>query len=173
MWCRLARPELEALAAATRVSAHLAIRAERDIVYLLHIPGTAGFISNISAGTRLPAHATPMGQILLSKLSRKDLFALYDGVPLPALTSKTPTSLADLAAAVARAGADGVIISRGSFEAGGISLAAPLADASGDIVAAIDISCPESAFEVAELETRYRTELLRAAERISRRLVPR
>jgi DNA-binding IclR family transcriptional regulator len=170
---QVARPALIQLAERTQVSAHLAIRSERDLVYLLHIPGPAGFVSNVPAGTRLPAHATPMGQLLLSGLPRAALAELYDGHPLTALTAQTPTTLAALEAAIARAAARGHVVSRGSMEAGGISICAPVADASGTLVAAIDISCPETAFDSSALETRYVPEVLAAAQAITQRLAPR
>jgi len=76
-------------------------------------------VSNVPAGTRLPAHATPMGQLLLSRLSRAELAALYRGHALAALTDQTPTTLDALYAAVQRAAAQGYVVSHGSMEAGG------------------------------------------------------
>ena len=125
------------------------------------------------AGTRLPAHATPMGQLLLSRLSRAEIAALYRGHALTALTDQTPTTLDSLYAAVQRAAAQGYVVSHGSMEAGGISLSAPVVDAGGALVAAIDISCPESAFDKAALDTLYKSELLRTAGEIAKRLAPR
>ena len=46
-------------------------------------------------------------------------------------------------------------------------------DAGGTLVAAIDISCPESAFDKAALDTRYKAALLHAAGEIAKRLAPR
>lgn len=169
---QVARRELELLSERVGISSHLAIRSEREIVCLLHVPGTAGFVSNVNAGARFPAHATPMGHILLAQLSRKQLFELYAGERLAALTDQTPTTLEALATKVARATADGHVLSRGSVEAGGISLSAPVHDSSGALVAAIDISCPASAFDEAALETHYLPSLLQTAQRISARIVP-
>jgi DNA-binding IclR family transcriptional regulator len=170
---QVARRELELLSEHVGVSSHLAIRSERELVYLMHVPGTAGFVSNVTAGARFPAHATPMGQILLGQLSRKQLFELYAGVRLTALTDQTPTTLEALAASVARAAADGYVVSRGSVEAGGISVSAPIHDTGGNLVAAIDLSCPASAFDEAALETRYLAALLETARRLSARVAAR
>lgn len=170
---QVARRELELLSERVGISSHLAIRSEREIVYLLHVPGNAGFVSNVSAGARFPAHATPMGQILLSQISRKQLFDLYHGIRLKPLTDQTPVTLEALAQKVAQAAADGYIVSRGSVEAGGISISGPIHDRSGDLVAAIDISCPASAFNEAILETHYVASLLDIAGRISARIAPR
>jgi DNA-binding IclR family transcriptional regulator len=170
---QVARRELERLSERVGISSHLAIRSDRDIVYLLHVPGTAGFVSNVGAGARFPAHATPMGQILLSQISRKQLFELYAGARLVALTGQTPVTLEELASKVARAAADGHVVSRGSVEPGGISISAPVHDSAEELVAAIDISCPASAFEESALDTRYLASLLETARRISARIAPR
>lgn len=170
---QVARRELEWLSERIGISSHLAIRSEREIIVLLHVPGTAGFVSNVNAGARFPAHATPMGQILLSQLPRKALFALYKGERLVALTEQTPTTLEVLGKRTARAASDGYMVSRGSVEAGGISIAAPVHDTGGELVAAIDISCPASAFAESALETHYLPALLETARRISMRIAPR
>ena len=64
---------------------------------------------------------------------------------------------------VARAAADGYVVSRGSVEAGGISISAPIHDRSGALVAAIDISCPASAFDESLLDTHYLASLMQTA----------
>ena len=170
---QVARRELELLSERVCLSSHLAIRSDREIVYLLHVPGTAGFVSNVNAGARFPAHATPMGQILLAQVSRKQLFELYGGVRLVPLTEQTPITLEALAAKVARSAADGYVVSRGSVEPGGISIAAPVYNSGGDLVAAIDISCPASAFDEAALETHYLVSVRETARRVAARIVPR
>src|SRR5262249_50818377 len=102
-----------------------------------------------------------------------EIAALYRGHRLTALTDQTPSTLDALHAAVERAAAQGYVISHGSMESGGISISAPVVDASGALVAAIDISCPESAFGKAALGTPYKPALLHAADEISKRLAPR
>lgn len=170
---QIARRELELLSERVGISSHLAIRSGREIICLLHVPGSARFVSNVSAGARFPAHATPMGHLLLGQLTRKQLFDLYAGVRLQALTEQTPVTLEALAGRVARAVADGYVVSRGSVEAGGISISAPVHDSGGELVAAIDISCPASGFDESQLETLHVPALLETAQRMSARIVPR
>lgn len=167
---QVARADIEALAKRTGISAHLAVRDRRDIVYLLHAHGNSDFVSNLGVGDRLPAHATPMGQLLLSELSRDALFRLYEDDALPALTDQTPRSRSKLATAVEAAAARGYVISHGAVHAGGKSIAAPIFNAAGAIVAAIDISGPDLAFEADQIETRYLKEVVKAALAISFRL---
>src|SRR5262245_29135530 len=99
---QVAQSQVEHLAQQTGVSAHLSVRDNKDIVYLIHASGNSNFISNIGVGDRLPAHATPAGQLLLSKLSKEEITMLYKDRTLAALTDQTPRSRRALAQAIER-----------------------------------------------------------------------
>jgi DNA-binding IclR family transcriptional regulator len=164
------RAELEALRDRTNVTAHLAIRNEREVLYLNCVQTRSGFLSTLNVGARLPAYATPMGWLLLTDLSPQEMARLFGRGPLEKLTDQTPRSIAALAARVAEAAQQGYAISRGAVEPGGSSIAAPVFDQTGRVVAAIDISGPDSAFDLAKFESRDVREVVACAERISARL---
>lgn len=165
-----ARPELEALRDRTNVSSHLAILDHREILYLSCIQTRSGFLSTMNVGARLPAHATPMGWLLLAERSATELAALFPERSFVALTDQTPRGLKDLERRIAQGLADGHAISHGAVEPGGSSIAAPVRDRTGRIVAAIDISAPDSAFDLAQFDTRDVREVVDTAARISARL---
>ena len=165
-----ARADLEQLRDETNVSSHMAIRDQREILYLSCVQTRSGFLSNMNVGARLPAHATPLGWLLLSELSPRAIATLFSDFPLTMLSPHTPTTIEGLLKRVAEASARGVVVSRGIVEAGGSSVSAPVLDKSGRIVAAIDISGPDSAFDVDTLESRYCTAVRQTAQQISRRL---
>lgn len=166
----IAGPELEALRDETQVSSHLAIRDGRDVLYLNCVQTRSGFLSNMNVGARVPAHASPMGWLMLSDLPAEELLELYRDSELSALTEKTPVTAKALALVVWRAGRDGHVISRGVMEAGGSSVCAPVRDRAGRVVAAIDISGPDSAFDLEALGTRYLDSVRHAARRIAERM---
>jgi len=166
----IARPELEALRDETQVSAHLAIRDHRDVLYLSCVQTRSGFLSNMNVGARVPAHVSPMGWLLLSDLPAAALAELHRGANLVPWTEKTPDSVKALAQVARRAGKYDFVISRGVMEAGGSSVCAPVRDRRGKVVAAIDVSGPDSAFDLDALETRYLDAVRRAAGRISERI---
>lgn len=155
----LALPVLERLRDATGWSAHLAVREGREVVYLLRVPTRRGLASIVHVGSRLPAHATSMGRVLLAGLEPGELAALY---------RDDPPQRASLATLQRRARADaaaGHVLHRGEFEQGLASIAAPLRDASGRVVAAINLSAPEPpGFDAKPLVAR----LAAAAAEISR-----
>ena len=170
---RLARPELERLAQEAGVAAHLAIRDARDVLYLdaAEPAGEAQpYVSNVKIGARRPAHASPMGWLLLSDLTAEEIAALYHGAALQAVTEHTPGDPAELAERAAQAGRDGHVVSRGLLARGGASLCAPILDRHGRLAAAIDVSAPEAAFHRGSLEAAYLPAVKRAAARISARL---
>lgn len=165
-----ARRDLEALRDATNVSAHLAIREGRDVLFLDCVQTRTGFLSNVNVGTRLPAHAVPLGWFLLSDLTARELAALLGPDPLNRLTDQTPGDLPALMQRIARATSDGHVVSRGIAEPGGSSVSAPVFDRSGRVVAAIDISGPDSAFDPDAIESLYVPRVMHAAASISARL---
>ena len=165
----VARADLELLRNATNVSAHLAIRDGREVLYLSCVQSRSGFLSNMNVGSRLPAYATPMGWLLLADLSTRELAALFADEPFEPFTDLSPRTVQELAQRVARAVADGHVVSRGIVESGGSSISAPVFDKAGLVVAAIDISGPDSAFNLAEIGGRYVDEVRKAAARLSLR----
>lgn len=165
----LARVDLETLRNNTNVSAHLSIRDNREVLYLSCVQSRSGFLSNMNVGTRLPAYATPMGWLLLSNLSNRELAALFAEDAFDPLTELTPRTVQDLANRIAESVARGYVISRGIIESGGSSISAPVFDKAGLVVAAIDISGPDSAFDLADIGGRYVDEVRNAAARISLR----
>ncbi len=166
----LARPELEILRDRTKVSAHLAVRDGREILYLCCVQTRSGFLSTINVGARFAAYATPMGWLLLSDLLPRDIATLYTRGRMRALTNQTPMSIPALLQRVAEATSRGYVVSRGVIESGGSSIAAPVRGSDGKVAAAIDIAGPDSAFDLARLEKDYLAEVQEAAGRISARL---
>jgi DNA-binding IclR family transcriptional regulator len=166
----IARPDLERLRDQTNVTAHLAIRDGRELLYLSCVQTRSGFLSTMNVGARLPASATPMGWLLLADLPAAERATLFAEADLPVLTEQTPRDMAALERRIAAASALGYVISHGIVEAGGSSISAPIRNRDGRVAAAIDIAGPDSAFDLSEFETRYAAELVAAATRISRRL---
>jgi DNA-binding IclR family transcriptional regulator len=143
----LSNPVLAQLRDETNCSTHLAIRNGKDMVYLARHPSRAGVISNVSVGSTLPAHATVIGRTTLADLSHDELLALYGDGPLPRFTEHTPATLAALEALLAEDRRAGYAISHGFFERGVTSVAAPIRDRSGRVVASINAVAADPTIE--------------------------
>lgn len=166
----ISRPYLETLRDETGASSHLAIREGHDIIYVARVPTRHPMTSTAVLGGKRPAHATSMGRVLLSELPEDEIRALYRATPLKAYTEQTPTSIDALLAVLKQDRARGCVVSRGSFEQGGSSIAAPIRNARGEIVAAIEIAGPNSAFDLSKLETQLKDSVCKTAQLISGRM---
>ena len=138
-----ALPLLEALRDRTGWSAHLGALEGRALVYLLRLP-TAGRLSIVHVGSRLPAHATAMGRVLLAGQDAAALGALYREAP-------PPGGMVSLLAQARRDARRGHVQHMGDFESGIASIAAPVRDGR-DVVAALSITAPLAAAKPAPVQ---------------------
>ena len=167
---QVARPVLDRLAARLGLSSHLGILDGREVLYVLRSAPNLHLVSNVHVGTRLPAHATTMGQVILAHMAAADVATLYRGHPLPAFTDKTATSLRALHGLLDHVRTTGIAESRSSFEAGIGSIAAAVFDHSGKVIGAINVSGPEPSFAVPERHDTIARAVQESAEEISKRL---
>src|SRR6185369_6270504 len=61
----VAQPILQRLRDETALSAHMAIRDRRDIVYVARFAARSTLASSVHIGTRFPVHATIMGRMTI------------------------------------------------------------------------------------------------------------
>ena len=164
------RPFLTILNEQTRCSVHLGVLDNREVVYLLRIAGRQHLASNVGVGTRFPAHATTMGRVLLSECSLQELQKLYEGIELRKITEQTAISVQELHQLLGEERKRGYSLSLSAFEAGVVSVGTGIRDASGKIIAAINITGSETVFGREVLEGEIKDRVLEAAGAISKRL---
>ena len=107
-----------------------------------------------------------MGRVLLAGLPRQERDALLATAPVVAMTPKTITDNAQLATAIEEAGQGGYAIVDEELELGLRSIAVPLHDRSGAVVAAINVSTQSARMSVDEMRRDFLPLLVRAAARI-------
>jgi IclR family pca regulon transcriptional regulator len=167
----VAMPHLVRLRDRTGWSAHLGELHGRDVVYLARVPTRRSIASTVHIGTRLPANATTMGRILLSELPDGEIRELYRDISPSRLAQKSAPSLAELLHQLASDAAAGVVVMpHSSYEPGVASIAAPIRDMTGRIVAAINISAVALLTGESELDGPLKKEVLAAANAISQDL---
>jgi DNA-binding IclR family transcriptional regulator len=166
----VAAPHLEALRDRTGWSAHLGVLEEREVVYLMRVPTRRALSSVVQVGSRLPAHATSMGRVLLAGMEDAVVEQLYRGVALEAFSSRTATTLPALLKQVRADRAAGFVAHVAGYEAGVASAAAAVRDVSGRVVAAINISTVALLTTEAELRGPLAQEVMATAAAISRAL---
>lgn len=143
---QVARPFLRKLVGDLHLSAHLGVLDGREIVYLLRETPNSHLASNVREGTRLPAHATTIGRILLSQLPQVMLRQLYKGATLDSFTEKTRTSLEELEQQLDQDRMQGIAWSQANFEPGIGSAAVVVYDHLGSPVGAVNVTGHASDF---------------------------
>lgn len=136
------RPLLERLRDKTGYAASLVVRDGREVVYLYRSAPRSPFATSVAVGTRLPAHATVLGHVLLGDLSLGALRQLYPEPQLQAFTPSTPGTAGELFEAVQRTRQRGWVLAEGYFEPQIGTVAAPVRDDSGHVIAAIGLTVP-------------------------------
>src|SRR6201996_5297632 len=94
----LGLPIIEALRNETGLTSHIVIRDGRDVVFVAKAQSHTPIFSSVkvNVGTRLPAHATTHGQVLMGDLTLNDLRALYPEPKLHRFTKLTPETVEEL-----------------------------------------------------------------------------
>jgi IclR family pca regulon transcriptional regulator len=141
----LAQPYLERLRDRTNGSAHVGILDGKDVVYLGRAASRAILGSSIHVGSRLPAHATALGKALLAWQSEAELERWLASYPLVRYTATTYADAHAFRDDLAQIRARGYALSNAEFELGIRSVAAPIVDAAGGAVAAVNVTAPAEA----------------------------
>lgn len=145
------RPVIEELRDRCGYSAHLVVRDGRDVVFIAKAAGHNAMFHSIQVGARLPAHATVLGRLLLGNLDLAALRRLYPESPLPAYTTRTPTTLEQLKILIDLHRLDGYGVSQGGFETGISTIGAPVFNDRGEVAAAVSIAVPAQHVNETEL----------------------
>jgi IclR family pca regulon transcriptional regulator len=136
----VAEPHLEALVAEVNESSSVSVLDGQDVVYVSRVPTSRIMTVAINVGTRFPAYVTSMGRVLLAGLPEEELDAYLAAVRLDSLTTRTVASVAALRGELARVRAQGWALVNQELEEGLRSVAAPIRDRSGAVVAAVNVS---------------------------------
>jgi len=133
-------PHLESLVAIVHESSSVSVLDGDEVVYIARVPTRRIMTVAISVGTRFPAYATSMGRVLLAGQSDEWLDGYLASAQLLRLTPRTITDAARLHAELMRVRQQGWALVDEELEEGLRSLAAPIHDPSGKVVAAINLS---------------------------------
>jgi IclR family pca regulon transcriptional regulator len=164
-----AQPMMEELALATNESCSAATLDLPDIVYVARMPTRRIMTISLGVGTRLPAHCTSMGRVLLAGLPEAELDAFLDEVELEAFTPRTVTDPAHLRQAIDQVRERGWALVDQELEVGLRSIAAPLR-AGGRTMAALNVAVAAPRVGLDRLRGAMLPALLQTAEKISEAL---
>jgi DNA-binding IclR family transcriptional regulator len=148
----LGQPLLERLCADLRYPCNLVVRDGRSIVYVAKVTPPTPLTSSVRVGTRLPAHATVLGRILLEDLPLAELRQLYPEEQLQRFSASTPGTVMELFDMVQSDLQRGYVLGEGFYEASISTIAAPVRDDSTRIVAALGVTIPSAHIDAGRLD---------------------
>ncbi|MDX3802376.1 IclR family transcriptional regulator [Streptomyces sp. AK04-3B] len=173
---RVAGPFLQALSDETGYTVSMAVLDGPDIVYVdRRRSGRASTFAmglHLHVGSRLPAYCTSMGKVLLAYQEPAVLRDLVDRTDLARRGPKTITAREQLMVALARVRRSGLALNDEELAPGLRSLAAPVRDRSGAVVAAVNVAVHLTVWNasVESVMSRLEAPLRRATAEISTRL---
>ena len=143
----LGQPVLQRLCDEIRYPVNIVVRDGRSIVYVAKVTPPTPFASAVRVGTRLPAHGTVLGRVLLEDLTLPELRALYPEDHLEEFSTNTPKTVLELFNMVEVDRQRGYVLGEGFFESSISTIAAPVRDHTGHIVAALGATIPAAHIE--------------------------
>ncbi|MFF1393027.1 IclR family transcriptional regulator C-terminal domain-containing protein [Streptomyces sp. NPDC058287] len=162
----IATPHMRALSAQLHDSVSLTVLDGDDIRYTARVATSRVMSVNISVGTRFPAFATSMGRVLLAGLAPAERAAFLARADLTPLTPRTVTGADRLGALLDDVRHRGHALVDGELEEGLRSVAAPVRDLAGQVVAAVNVATHSSRRDLALVTDEVLPALLATASRI-------
>ncbi len=146
---------LETLASKTQETINLAVldQGMKEIAYIAKIDSPHVLKTDIQIGTKLLAHCTALGKVLLASLDQPVLEKLFPpGTALPAYTSKSISSTGQLRRKLAEIRRNGYALDAEEFRNEVVCVAMPYRDMNGRVVAAISVTGPAFRMTPARIE---------------------
>jgi Transcriptional regulator len=162
----LARPSLEELADTVGEAAGLSV-PDGDLAHYIEQVGSPNPVSVRDwTGSRIPLHAVSSGQVLLA-YAPATFVQRYLGRPMERFTERTLVTADSLLERMRAIRRDGYTWAFEEFDEGISSVAAPVADASGEVVAAVHLHGPSYRFPSVGSERALAEDVVATAARIS------
>ena len=165
-----AQPLLERVSAAVQESCSLAVLDGDEIVYIARSATRRIMSVSLNIGSRLPAYCTSMGRVALAQMPQGSLEGYLARVKLRPLTARTVVSHAALVRTIAEARKAGFAAVDQELEIGLRSIAVPVTDNAGTLVASMNVSSHAGRVTMRDMERLFLPELRAAAHDLSLQL---
>jgi IclR family transcriptional regulator, pca regulon regulatory protein len=166
----VAQPHLEKLVAQVNESSSISVLDDIEVVYVVRVPTRRIMSITLAVGTRLPAFATSMGRVLLANLPEEELEERLARVNFESLTKRTVKDATELRKVLAGVRRQGYALTDQELEEGLRSVAVPIRDSSGEVVAALNVSVHASRASVQALRSEFLPHAQEAAASIEAEL---
>ena len=166
---REARPIMEELADQYRETIHLAVLDDTKVVYVDKLEGKQAVrVELTSLGTRLYAHCSALGKVLLAYQPEEKVRRIIKVEGLPQFTANTITDAAELEQTLAKVRKQGYATDQEEILPDLCCIGAPIYNHMGQAMAAISMSIPAYRFQRSQVE--FLKAVMRTGKLISERL---
>jgi IclR family transcriptional regulator, pca regulon regulatory protein len=166
LW-EVARPHMEALVVRTRESTSIAQLDGSDIVYVARVAVPKIVTLSVTIGTRFPAIQTSLGKVLLAALPLAEAERVLAEPSRSGITPRWQPDAAERAVALREVRARGWALTDEQLAPGIRSVAVPLRDGDGTVIAALNVNSHAAETPLDVLIGQHLPLLLQAAGSIS------
>ena len=161
-----AQPVLEHISHLLHESCSIATLDGVEIVYIARANVTRIMSIDLGVGSRLPAFCTSMGRAILASLPPEELESVLARVEFKRYTEHTITNPAKLTQALRQIRRDGYSLIDQELEHGLRSMAVPIQNPNGKVVAALNIGAHAQRVSIQEMQTKFLPHLRAAAQEL-------
>lgn len=161
-----AQPILEHVSRVLHESCSIATLDGSDIIYIARANVTRIMAIDLGVGSRLPAFCTSMGRVLLADLAPEKLEEYFARVQFRQFTDRTVTNAEKLRQILRLVQRNGYSIVDQELELGLRSLAVPLRNPNGEVVAALNVGTHAQRVSIQELQTKFFKQLQFAVQEL-------
>ena len=135
---------LQGLSDETGETSNYGVLSGGEVIYLDRVEAKWPLRLRFNAGSRVPAHCTAIGKLLLSRLPENEASSLLRSMPKSRYTENTKTDLDSLMKALRQIRESGIGTDDQEFMHGVVCQAAPVITEDGKCIGGIAISAPEA-----------------------------
>lgn len=162
-----AQPVLEHVSHQLHESCSIATLDGSDIIYVARANVTRIMSIHLGVGSRLPAFCTSLGRVLLAYLPPEELESYLARVGIAPCTQWTVTSVDRLRQILRMVRRNGYAIVDQELELGLRSMAVPIQNPDGNVVAALNVGTHTQRVSIQTLQSRFLPHLRTAAQELS------
>ena len=148
-------------------SSSMAVLDNDEIVYVARVEKDRVYSNSIEVGTRLPAHTTSMGMMLLAGMSEDEFERWLEKAELKGYTENTIVDKLKFRQKIAEIRKNGFAINDGGLEIGVRSISVPILDRDRKSIAAINVVTLSARTSLSQMEKKFLPVLFDAARKIS------
>jgi IclR family transcriptional regulator, pca regulon regulatory protein len=163
----VARPHMERLVAKTKESSSIGQLDGSDIVYVARVAVPKIITLSVSIGTKFPAPQTSLGKVLLAGLQPDEVDRVLAQPSRSGVSPRWQPDRDELDAVLRDVRAKGWALTDEQLAPGIRSIAAPLRDSAGRVIAALNVTVHAAETPVETLTEQYLPWLLQAASDVS------